>query len=445
MTKQKYRSTQTHVKHEILSKYLDTWGGIILSGLQKSETKYQRRFVYVDCCASSGKYQGDKEDEYKHDSKIGPVYGSPIIGLNALDKLMEHSNKRDITNVYVNSILVEQNQKCYQELKNTLIECGYESRIKETIDFASLQNGEIALVNADVTQIGDELIRFTNIKGTWAFYLLDPYGPKAIPFPFVKKIIECEHHDVMINLIYEDLVRKTGMAPNTNLSQKHKQLVEYWIEAYSKVVWDQHVVPCISKMEDLHEFNIESYMELGAFSISDSEDSEMKIDITREEVLSDAYKIALQTMDPKIVVKLIALKFPDKERTMLYLFLTTHDPTGALELNKILSNAKLLEYQLKSRLSTLKKIPQGQMSLWNLVDDISKVEQSERPTTQSIANEIYEMFAGNSSTRRQIYASLIDTDYFPSEINKALNLLCSQGKANYDGKLTHNSKIKFLR
>ncbi|NOY98878.1 MAG: hypothetical protein GXP40_06715, partial [Chloroflexi bacterium] len=53
--KDKGRDTQTRVKHEILAKYLDTWGGIIVNGLTKRRQLQQWHFVYVDCFAFSGK------------------------------------------------------------------------------------------------------------------------------------------------------------------------------------------------------------------------------------------------------------------------------------------------------------------------------------------------------------------------------------------------------
>jgi hypothetical protein len=48
------RNTQTRVKHEILSRYLDTWGGIIVGGLTKARKPLDWHFVYVDCFSYLG-------------------------------------------------------------------------------------------------------------------------------------------------------------------------------------------------------------------------------------------------------------------------------------------------------------------------------------------------------------------------------------------------------
>ncbi len=53
----KPRSTQTKVKHTILEKYLKAWGGIIVNGLRSDRVK-EVHFVFVDCNASNGRYNG---------------------------------------------------------------------------------------------------------------------------------------------------------------------------------------------------------------------------------------------------------------------------------------------------------------------------------------------------------------------------------------------------
>ena len=86
MAELKPRNTQTRVKHEILSRYLDTWGGIIVGGLTKARKPLDWHFVYVDCFSYLGKYPGEKEDTYHH--RESEVDGSPLIGIKALDRLL---------------------------------------------------------------------------------------------------------------------------------------------------------------------------------------------------------------------------------------------------------------------------------------------------------------------------------------------------------------------
>jgi hypothetical protein len=149
-------------------------------------------------------------------------------------------------------------------------------------------------------------------------------------------------------------------------------------------------------------------------------------------------------MDPTIAIKLIALQFPDKARTMFYLFLTTHDPTGALALNEILFKAKLLEYELRYELVYLKQKPKNQLSLLDPVEFLPINPTLIKPNIETISNEIYKLFQGKTLSLKDIYMGLIDTLYFKSDINKSLIILKKQGKLKYNGNLANRTIIKFL-
>ena len=444
MKNSQYRSTQTQVKHEILARYLDTWGGIIVRGL--SYAKYQRvwKFVYLDCFAYKGKYLGDQDSIFRHNGFKGPVYGSPIIGIYALEKLTTYAASLGIQ-VATNVILIEKDPTSYHDLQVTLSECGLTNRVQETSNFSTLRNCEIALVNADATTMGDSLVSYTNRSGVWAFYLLDPYGASGIPYDFVTKIIQGEHHDVMINLIYEDLVRKTGMALNKDLSLQHKQLVKYWEKAYGKQNWEQIVVKTLEDIRD-HQYWREV---LGGVPLDDMNEKDLMTDEELTEVKERAfvygYQQTLASMDKTVAIKLSALKFPDKDRTMFYLFLTTYDPTGALALNQILYEAKFLEYELRYKYNTLRQIPRGQMSFWDPVQDVPEPSTEDRPKVEEIADEVYRRMKGRKLTKKDVYKFMTDTLFFPSEIDKALKVLKKQGLVIYnDGKLTHRTDLQFI-
>jgi three-Cys-motif partner protein len=438
-----YRSTQTQVKHEILARYLDAWGGIIINGL--CHAKHQRvwQFVYVDCFAYKGKYAGDQENIFRHDATTGPVYGSPIIGLRALDKLAAYATSLGIQ-VVTNTVLIEKDPANYRDLHDTLQECGLSGRIQETLKFSSLDNGEIAMVRDDATKLGDKLTAYTIRPGIWAFYLIDPYGPSGIPYDFVRKIVKGNHHDVMINLIYEDLVRKTGMALNKGLGPTHKQLVDHWKNAYGNALWDQIVVKTLVDIRD-HCYWRDV---LGGIPLDDMEDTVIMTDEqlaeAKERAFVFGYQQTLESMDPRIAIKLSALQFPDRDRTMFYLFLTTHDPTGALLINQKLYEAKLLEYELRYKFNTLRHIPCGQMSFWDPVQNVPRPPTDERPAIEIIANEIYRRLQGKILTRKGVYICLADSLFFPTEIDSALKLLKRQGRLLYDGsKLTHHTQMQF--
>lgn len=443
MEKLKTRKTQTQVKHEILSKYLDVWGGIIVQGLKHAKRQNLWKFIYIDCFSNSGKYLCDHELIYQNSLVNDPVYGSSIIGIRALDKLKNHATQFGI-NISTNVILVEKDPRIFSNLKNNLSECGYLDRVIETTDFNILQNNQIAIVNDDSTKISNKIIEFSNKPGTWAFYLLDPYGPSGIPYDFVKSIIACENHDVMINFIYEDFLRKTGMAINNDLKPSHQKLVQLWRNVFGDDIWEQVI------MEKIKDFREGKYWKINFSGIpfDDIDNQEVltddKLNEIKERSFVYVYRDVLKKMDPNISIKLSALQFPDKDRTMFYLFLSTHDPTGALKLNEILYKAKLLEFDLRNRNLTLKNIPKGQLSLWNPLDNISKPEKVIRPSYEDISKEIHECFIGRTLAKREIYREMVDSQYFPIEIDNSLKLLQKHGKIKFNGqKINHRTKITF--
>src|SRR3972149_2678968 len=110
----KQRDTQTQVKHMILARYLDTWGGIVFNALrskakevQSNGRSFDLHFVYVDCFAYRGRYSGDSQDILQNPS-TDPVNGSPIIRIRALDKLLDFARREAGINLRVNTILVEE-------------------------------------------------------------------------------------------------------------------------------------------------------------------------------------------------------------------------------------------------------------------------------------------------------------------------------------------------
>jgi three-Cys-motif partner protein len=280
------RDTQTQVKHMILTKYLDTWGGIILNpnmrrlGKQRlnSGRRFDPHFVYVDCFSSAGRYAGDRH----RSNEI--VAGSPIIGIQALDKLMS-SAQADGIPIRVNSILIEKDRRTYQGLQETLTAYNYADRVRETDDFASLKPGEIAILNVDATKMVDKLVTYTISDYTWAFYLLDPYGA-GIPYDFVHPIVGQERHDVMINFIYEDLNRKAGMARSDKVTAPQRQQVDSWTAVFGDENW-----------KDIEQMVRRNPWDLHSGEIADDE-----VPKRVERALVDHYKSVLKRMDSRLTV-----------------------------------------------------------------------------------------------------------------------------------------------
>lgn len=441
MTKEKdIRETQTKSKHVILEQYLKAWYGIIFWGLKNKEMRSVPRFVYVDGFAWKGKY----EDGDLDDPKGIPVYGSPIIGIRAMDALAKYAIEHN-RQIFTNTILVEKNKKRFNSLLETLSDLGYENRIRETTAFYELREGEIAVVNADVTTLEQQLIGFTDRLDTWAFYLLDPFGGSGIPYDFVKTIVQGKNHDVMINFIYEDFLRKTGMVFSKTQLPQHRHLVEIWKEVFTDDIWKNRILALLEQIDAHKKINAALGMSISFKNADGDSLTNEELKALKEEIFVSGYVDTLKNMDRDMVIKFIALRYPNRERTMLYLFLTTHDPTGALTLNKVLNEAHLLEYELRLKVNMANRIRAGQLSfLPDLNVDVEKDKQSlSRPDKDEIAKCILEKFKDCTATKKQVYQALVETDYFPNEIDKALRHLRKKGFARFQGKFTHYTEIEF--
>ncbi len=244
----------------------------------------------------------------------------------------------------------------------------------------------------------------------------------------------------MVNFIYEDLLRKTGMCLREDLEPKHQQLVDNWSTAFGSGKWKEIVREILLAEEEDRGLRdaLGEYEEGIVLSIEQLRD-------LKEERLVFAYRDVLRSMDTTLVTKLVNLKFSDKERTMFYLYLTTHDPTGALGLNKILFDAKFLEFELRYRLKIAKKTapPPGQWTLFPVEIQVPEYWIPPRPTPDEIEEEVMKRFTKQTLTRRDVYRELVNTDYFPTEVDQAIRHLRKSGKAKFEGKLNHRTLVCF--
>ncbi len=327
------RDTQTQVKHLILEQYLNAWGGIILHGLRGSARKaqaagrdFETHFIYVDGFAGCGRYQGDRSTLLAHPDNAQQVWGSPVLGISALAKLRTLGQSCGIP-VRTNAILIEKDPVVFSTLRESLDMAGWSQATRRTNDFDSLADGEVALIQDDFCQWADKVRGFTSDRYRFAFYLLDPYGPSGIPLQrVVAPIIRSPRTDVMINFPYQDLHKKTGGATQIIASAYSKAQLHY-DALFGCTGWRQ--------------------VSTAAMLSGGNDDQGVKM----EGELVDLYHHQLQKVDSTLAIKSVRLRFPDKERTMFYLFLTTHDGTGALRLNQLLDEAQLREYELRRSVS----------------------------------------------------------------------------------------------
>lgn len=133
---------------------------------------------------------------------------------------------------------------------------------------------------------------------------------------------------------------------------------------------------------------------------------------------------------------------------MFHLYLTTHDPSGAIRMNQTILDAGYAEHHLRWHLQYLKMTHGGQqMGLFAPSEIAPPSKQPERDYADEIANKIADAFAGTTTNQKQIYQLLADELYTPGEISKALSQLKKARKAIFDpppSKLRHATPIRIL-
>jgi three-Cys-motif partner protein len=396
---------------------LQAWGGIILSGISRSSVR-DAHFAYVDANAYRGWYPGDQSDVIDHASG-GVVYGSPIIGIEVLDELVAFAKEKYSIRLQVNVILVEKDGQIFGELVEALRQKGYSSRLLiNPTNLATIAGKQIATINDDSTTIVDRLVDFTSSGKKFSFYFLDPFGASGIPLSYVDKVITRPRHDVMINFPYLDLHRKTGLTQKPDLSIGLEQRLRDCDRMFGHNRWRT----VASQMDAV----IDQYKSLDL-----------------EQHLVDSYRESLASIDPDLAVKSIRLRFPDRERTMYYLFLTTHDPTGALAMNELLWKAKLMENELRWQLREVRVAGQKQLLLFHTPAPPPRDQPEIRPSKEEIANHISQMLHGRLLLLRDVYRLLADELYFANEIKSALRFLRAQKRLEFTGDLRNRTELKF--
>lgn len=429
MTKIKPRPPQSRVKHLILEKYLTSWGSIIINGLK--DRRSHLHLVYIDCHASYGRYAGELKDTALQ-QEPPPVFGSSIIGVATLDELARWAKERYGLTIQTNAILIEKEPKIFAELKQSLALAGFAQRIKEVETFSCLTNGDIAALCTDSTCMASELVRYTQSRAIFSLFLLDPYGPTGIPLNFVREIIRQPRHDVIINMPYQDLHKKSGIATKVHLAPTEKELIKHYDAMFGNERW-QSIARALDPNAIWEE---EEALEPSEFTIREADEAR-----SLEQELMNCYKESLQSVDPALTVKSMKLRFPDRERTMYYLYLTTHDPSGALQMNKVLWDAWQQEHELRWDLMQSKKHA-FQPPL--IETSAPPLETPQRALPKEIALQIVNLFGRKTITRKEIYRAMANESYFVDEIEKALTVLKREKRAVFGSQQGINTQITIL-
>lgn len=439
----KPRGTQTREKHRILDIYLKAWGGIILNGVARdakhrglSPASMDVHFVYVDCFASSGRHPSGPGDP-PEDPKGKDVYGSPVIGLKALDSLTKTAEDRGIQ-LHTTAVLIEKDSAAFRELQNTLqrVELGWQPSL--TSDLSSLQHRHVALVRGDSTRMASRLNSYTAGQYTRSLFFLDPFGPTGLPLSFVREIISQTRRDTIINMPYQDLHKKARFlqTPDQN-GVSEPTLVNYDL-MFGHSDW-RGIAARLQANPHWH-----------GSSPVDVKSPEAVEALELEVELVQRYRASLQKADPELAIKSLPLRFPDRERTMFHLYLMTHNGTGALRMNGILGDAKVHEHEIRNQLSVARKVEKREaqvqmLDMFRAMSDLAQVPpQVDRPPDKGeIEGEISRLFRGRTLTKAKLDREMADSPYTAIQVDSALKALKKQKLVDFDPEFTNATRLRF--
>ena len=405
MSELKDRDTQTRVKHEILREYLIKWGSIITYGSRnyyalnpQFRSQFKGRFVYVDYFAYTGVYQENGT----------PVYGSPVLGIQALDEIKQFFvAQTGGLSPTIAAILIEEDRETFERLLATLNRLGYTDRIKYTENLSDLQDGDIAVIRGDSSQYVDSILKFVDIiNPTYSFHFIDPYGIKAVERTNIERIVSKSRADCMINMMLNHISRWISVATKEDLNPTEQAYVGFLDKYFGSGVWR----------------DIANDLALGTINRQ-----------MAEELLVDAFDGILRGADDNLTVKQVPLQFQDREQVLYTLFLTTHDPTGAFTMNEILAHAPISEYDYRIEKRRVKN-RQEQLS-FDFLDQLADQKRPEEPEADIdyLASQIYAACHNRRMTFREVLAETSNTAYFLSDVREALGKLREQELANFDG------------
>lgn len=233
---------QTRIKHAVLASYLDKWFTIL--------GRYNK-LNYIDGFCGMGAYK---------DSKGAIHFGSPVLGILNYEKIHKPKGKR------INFLFIDQDPDKLENVKRILKE-----KKCETVPHFREGNFD------DV--INEMLDRVAALAPT--FVLIDPFGFKGVRIDTIKRIMERDKTEIVLNFMFTRINEFLG-APNV------------------ETILNDYFGPCDWKsLVELHGFD-------------------------REKALMSLYRNQLKTYAKVSYVYPYPVEFPSARRTYYYLFHLTN-------------------------------------------------------------------------------------------------------------------------
>lgn len=205
------KSITTRAKHELLSKYVKVWTGIIVQYLNtRGESG---RLIYIDTCAGTGLFKSDSLE-------FLDTAGSPLIALNNFETA-ESYKSLDTTNIRFQAFLTEKNPKLYARLVDSLQSTGmYKDNIK-------VYPGDY---RDKVNEIKELLTK------SWGLVFFDPFSIEPIPYSIVTDIIKSGKTDALLFYPWKDVQRCYGRATSKEYEEKDKY-IKYLDDFFYDINW----------------------------------------------------------------------------------------------------------------------------------------------------------------------------------------------------------------
>lgn len=414
------RDSQTRIKHGILREYVGAWSGIIANGLRGAARQanvlgrpFQLPLIYVDGFGGCGRYERDSDQL----ASTEPVWGSPIIGMRAL----EASVARFDYPIQLSGIVVEENPANFEELVATMQEAVLRTPLGVRERVADAVRGEVTLVEGDFRDHVTDLVRW--LRDSFALVLVDPYGT-GMPMEALKPLLSRSRTDAIILFPFLDIDRKGGSA---------KKPVE------ERTPHDQGNVTRVTNV-----FGTEQWIAIACDPTLTMAD--------REERYATLYFDQLRALYPELIVKNIALRLSASDRTGYHLFLTTTDADGAMRMNDILRSAEFQEHFTIWRDEVERQRRREEESAQeSMFGDLGLAFGSPAPAVEPlqvdmkmVEGAILALCPHNTDlTPKQFYGCMANTPYRSTEIDKALRALRNNKRAQFTG-LNRTDKIRIL-
>lgn len=426
------RAPQTAVKHVLVAGYLEGWTEIIIRGLvarhkafkaQYPDRPFRARLLYVDGFGAHGRYDGDEIPLAVSGISRGLVWGSPILGTRALDKAKNIARSQGLP-LEVCCMIFERDQSVFRELVNSFhlaSDIDHTSRV--TVDPKTLyfRDDHVFLVHGDFLDYSGIVLPISKQQYTWSFYNLDTFGPTGIPWNSVEPILTTDRVDAMLYFPYQDLHKKQAILGKEQISSSEEKLLLNYDRMFGSEGW-REIANVIRSQSTGHSI-------LGSL----------------EPALVNHYVNRLMQADTQIVVKRMRIEFPGSDRPMHHLIFTTHDPCGALRLNKEIRLAGDLQSVLHLDYKVAKMVQKHRKHNQSTIWDLGEVEDTLSSEKTAISSQLKDHYVDTacdlviqvlgeapdrSATKRGIYASLVDTSCTEDEIKTALKRLKEAGRIN---------------